>query len=296
MSEAILEVKDLEKMYPGGVHAVRGVNFKVPEGICFGLLGPNGAGKSTTIEMIEGIISATHGEVLYRGKPIGKHFREQVGIQFQSTALQDFIKVEETLDLFASFYEKTMPKEEIIKICSLEDLRARDTKKLSGGQRQRVLLALALINDPELIFLDEPTTGLDPAARRNFWTLVESIKAKGKTIILTTHYMDEAHALCDDIAIMNEGKIIARGTPEALVQSRFPGVWVELKIDPKNPTKPDWSWETQIHGDTMRVLTNNTADTLEKCIEQKYNLEGLKVSSATLEDLFIDLTGSELRS
>jgi len=292
----ILEVKSLEKIYKGGVHAVRGVDFEVPEGICFGLLGPNGAGKSTTIEMIEGIIDATKGEILYKGTPIGKRFREQVGIQFQSTALQDFIKVEETIDLFSSFYERTMPKEEIIKLCSLEDLRDRDTKKLSGGQRQRVLLALALINDPQLIFLDEPTTGLDPAARRNFWSLVESIKAKGKTIILTTHYMDEAHALCDDIAIMNEGRIIARGTPEELVRRRFPGVWVEVKFDPAVRPKFDWKWETHIEGDTLRVLTDDTPGTLEKLIEANVKLDTLKVSNATLEDLFIDLTGVELRS
>ena len=293
---SILEVKNLEKMYSGNVHAVRGVDFEVPEGVCFGLLGPNGAGKSTTIEMIEGIIDSTKGEILYKGKPIGKRFREQVGIQFQSTALQDFIKVEETIDLFSSFYEKTMPKEEILRLCSLGDLRDRETKKLSGGQRQRVLLALALINDPELIFLDEPTTGLDPAARRNFWELVESIKAKGKTIVLTTHYMDEAHALCDDIAIMDEGKIIARGTPEELVRARFPGIWIDLKIDPKNPPTNNWRWETRITGDNMRVLTDNTEETIQKFMDNKIGLESLKVSTATLEDLFIDLTGKDLRT
>lgn len=242
MSEAILQVKNLEKMYPGGVHAVRGVDFAVRPGICFGLLGPNGAGKSTSIEMIEGIIDSSKGDILYKGQPIGKKFREQVGIQFQTTALQDYLKVSDTIRLFSAFYENPMKTEDIYDLCSLHDIHNRDTRKLSGGQKQRVLLALALINNPELVFLDEPTTGLDPAARRNFWKLIESIKAKGKTIVLTTHYMEEAEQLCDELAIMNEGKIIARGTPKDLLREYF-------------PNKPD----------------------------------------ANLEDLFIELTGSELR-
>jgi len=184
----ILEVRDLVKRYPG-VTAVDGIRFAVEGGECFGLLGPNGAGKTTTVEMMEGITAPSAGEVLYRGRPVDAHFRQEVGIQFQSTALQDFLTVRETLKLFRSFYTKGLDIEELVQMCTLQEYVDRDARKLSGGQRQRLLLALALVNDPEVLFLDEPTTGLDPQARRNFWDLIRAIKARHKTVILTTHYM-----------------------------------------------------------------------------------------------------------
>jgi len=221
----ILEVKNLRKTYLGRgskeskvVTAVNGVNFSLTEGICFGLLGPNGAGKTTTVEMMEGILAPTAGEILFRGEPIGKHYREKIGIQFQETSLQDYIRVREVLELFASFYPKRANIDELVRLCDLKDLLGRDVHQLSGGQRQRVLLALALVNDPELVFLDEPTTGLDPQARRNFWELVRQIRARHCTVVLTTHYMDEAHELCDEIGIMDEGKLIERGTPDDLLE------------------------------------------------------------------------------
>jgi len=218
----ILEIKNLYKTYKD-VIAVDGISFAVPEGICFGLLGPNGAGKSTTLEVIEGLKTATRGDILYKGQARTADFKETIGIQFQSTALQDRMRVREALEIFSAFYEKTLDLETIIEMCSLQELLDRDHNQLSGGQRQRLLLALALVNDPELIFLDEPTTGLDPQARKNFWQLIENIKAVKKTVILTTHYMDEAYALCDEIVIIDKGKIIAAGSPKSLLQEHYQG-------------------------------------------------------------------------
>jgi ABC-2 type transport system ATP-binding protein len=215
-----LEVRSLVKQYPG-VTAVDNVSFTVEGGICFGLLGPNGAGKTTTIEIMEGILPPTSGEVLYRGERVGRRFREEAGILFQKTALQDFLTVRQTLVLFRGLYERGLGVDEVIRLCSLEKLADRDNRKLSGGQQQRLLLAIALVNDPAVLFLDEPTTGLDPQARRVFWELVQSIKAQRKTIILTTHYMEEAQLLCDDIAIMDHGHVIARGAPRQLLREHF---------------------------------------------------------------------------
>ena len=215
-----LEARDLVKKYPG-VTAVDGVSFSVPEGICFGLLGPNGAGKTTTVEIIEGVTRSTSGEVYYYGEIAGARFRQETGIQFQNTALQDYLTVRETIEMFRSLYDRQANLDDIIEQCSLADLLDRDNRKLSGGQRQRLLLAVALVNRPRLIFLDEPTTGLDPQARRNFWDLVKKIRAGGATIVLTTHYMDEAQILCDEIAIMDAGKIVTQGTPSDLLYQRY---------------------------------------------------------------------------
>ncbi len=208
----ILRIEGLTKRY-GQVLAVNDVSFSIPEGICFGLLGPNGAGKTTTIEIMEGISTPSSGRVLFRDKVLGKDFKSKVGIQFQNTALPEFITVRETLKLFSAFYEKPRTLDEVVDLCSLSDIMERDNRKLSGGQRQRMLLALAIIPKPEIVFLDEPTTGLDPQARRNFWDLINRIKAEHTTIILTTHYMDEAQLLCDKIAIMDKGTIRALDTP-----------------------------------------------------------------------------------
>ena len=217
-----LEARHLVKHYPGVV-AVDDVSFGVPEGICFGLLGPNGAGKTTTVEIIEGVTAATSGEVWYMGAPAGKRFREEAGIQFQATALQDFLTVHETLKMFQKLYKRRANLDSIIEQCSLGKLLDRDNRKLSGGQRQRLFLAVALVNRPRIVFLDEPTTGLDPQARRNFWDLVRQIQAEKTTVILTTHYMDEAQILCDEIAIMDEGKIVLQGSPERLLREHYKG-------------------------------------------------------------------------
>jgi ABC-2 type transport system ATP-binding protein len=222
-----LEARNLVKHYPG-VKAVNGVSFSVPEGTCFGLLGPNGAGKTTTVEIIEGVTRPTSGEVWYFGEIAGARFRQESGIQFQNTALQDHITVIETLKMFRALYDRQADLDEVIEQCSLGDLLDRDNRKLSGGQRQRLLLAVALVNRPRLVFLDEPTTGLDPQARRNFWTLVQNIRQGGATIVLTTHYMDEAQVLCDEIAIMDEGNIVKQGAPDALLFERYGDTLINL--------------------------------------------------------------------
>ena len=225
--DALIKVDNLVKDYQG-VRAVDGISFAIERGTCFGLLGPNGAGKTTTVEILEGIKEATSGTILYKGAPLDSSFRHEAGIMFQSTALQEFITARETLSMFQRFYEKSASVDELVAACSLESFLDRDTRKLSGGQRQRLLLAIALINDPEVVFLDEPTTGLDPQARRKIWELVRTIKARGKTVLLTTHYMEEAYELCDEILIIDRGRIIAEGSPDALLAAHFSDVVLQL--------------------------------------------------------------------
>ncbi|MGB3917940.1 ABC transporter ATP-binding protein [Thiothrix litoralis] len=296
MTQAILEVRNLHKQYPG-VNAVNGIDFAVPQGICFGLLGPNGAGKTTTIEMMEGIIKPTSGEIFYKGEPQGARFRQEAGIQFQSTALQDFLTVRENLKFFGSLYPNGLPLEELVEICRLKDYLDRDASKLSGGQRQRMLLALALVNDPDVVFLDEPTTGLDPQARLNFWELVNSIKARNKTVLLTTHYMEEAYNLCDEIAIMDHGKIIAHGSPDALLAKHFQDVIIELPQSdfPEAAKDIPHRYLDKVRG-TVEIITPDVNGTLAQLIQHGASLAGLQVRPRTLEDLFLELTGKELRA
>ena len=297
MSVAIC-VQDLTKEYKD-IKAVDNISFTVQQGHCFGLLGPNGAGKTTTIEIMEGIIPPTAGQVIYQGqefqgKKVDESISQQIGIQFQHTALQDFLTVKETLNLFSSFYQQTLAQDKIIELCDLSDFLNRDNRLLSGGQRQRLLLALALINDPDIIFLDEPTTGLDPHARRNFWQLIKNIKAQNKTIILTTHYMDEAEQLCDDIVIMDQGKIIEAGTPHQLLNKHFSEVFIYLPTEqvPLSLIEKN-SWK--IHAGRVEITTRQVEQTLAMLMSNKVSLAGLHVKSANLDDLFLHLTGHSLR-
>jgi len=291
---AIYQVRNLVKQYPG-VRAVDGISLEIEEGTCFGLLGPNGAGKTTTVEIMEGLTQPTSGELLYKGEPPGRQFRNEAGIQFQSTVLQDFLTTKEVLQLFSSFYPRTLPLEQLVEMCALEEFLHRDNRKLSGGQRQRLFLALALVNDPDLLFLDEPTTGLDPQARRSFWTLIENIKKQNKTILLTTHYMEEASVLCDEIVIMDHGRIMAQGQPEALLQHHLKGAKVVL---PKKdvPTKALFSFQVINRGEYVEVETEDLDTTLRELLEQGVSLSNLRVNSPTLEDLFLDLTGRTIRN
>jgi ABC-2 type transport system ATP-binding protein len=290
----ILAIEYLRKQF-GALTAVDDVSFAVRPGICFGLLGPNGAGKTTTIEMIEGITAPTSGRILFKGQPVDASFRARAGIQFQQTALPDFLKTREALALFAQFYDNAFPLDELIAACSLEGYLDQYAGKLSGGQRQRLLLAIALVNDPDIIFLDEPTTGLDPQARRNFWTLIENIKARGKTIILTTHYMDEAELLCDELAIMDRGRIIANGTPQALLREHFNAIRVQLDRSDFVLAPEDWPEPVDILNDTVEIQSCDVAQTLSTLIARNIPLSSLKVHPPTLEDLFIKLTGHALR-
>jgi ABC-2 type transport system ATP-binding protein len=293
MTSPIITATNLVKQYPG-VRAVDGINLSIPRGICFGLLGPNGAGKTTTIEILEGIHPPTSGSVLYKGEPLGARYREEVGIQFQHTALQEFLTVRETLELFEQLYQQTMPIPELVELCSLADILERDTRKISGGQRQRLLLALALINDPDLIFLDEPTTGLDPQARRNFWDLVKLVKSRAKTIVLTTHYMEEAYALCDEIAIMDKGRIVSQGTPAQLLSEHFGDVVLQIPNDGSAGRLAELGLNAVQAGDLLEIRTNRLHHTLQQLMENGINLDRLRIRAWTLEDLFINVTGKKL--
>ena len=294
MSAPLLEVRNLIKHYPK-VKAVNGVSINLQPGTCFGLLGPNGAGKTTTVEILEGIHSATSGEVIYKGEPVGNSFKNEAGIMFQSTALQDFITVRETLMMFAQLYPANTDIDELIRRCNLIEYLDQDNRQLSGGQRQRLLLAIALVNDPDIIFLDEPTTGLDPQARRNFWDLIESIKSEGKTILLTTHYMDEAYTLCDEIAIMDHGKIIAEGTPEELLAAHFNDVILQMPISDihEHETLP---FPSQMKKGLIEIATSDVNKTIEVLIDRNISLANLQIRSRNLDDLFIELTGKALRT
>ena len=293
MTAPLLEVRNLVKHYPR-VMAVNGVSFSLKPGVCFGLLGPNGAGKTTTVEILEGIHTPTSGEILYKDQPVGKRFRNEAGIMFQSTALQDFITVRETLLMFARLYPENADIDELIERCNLTDYLDQDNRQLSGGQRQRLLLAIALVNNPDMIFLDEPTTGLDPQSRRNFWDLIESIKAQGKTILLTTHYMDEAYVLCDEIAIMDHGKIISQGTPKELLAEHFDDVILQL---PEADVIDSDALPFAVHKrkGVIEITTCDVDQTIEDLLTNNISLAHLQIRSRNLDDLFLELTGKELR-
>lgn len=292
--EIILEVKDLVKKYKH-VLAVDGISFSLRRGVCFGLLGPNGAGKTTMIEVIEGVTPPTAGEIFYRGAPRSPSFKEEVGIQFQSTALLNFLTVRETLETFQSFFTKTASVEELVKLCRLAEFLDQYNDKISGGQRQRFLLALALVNRPELLFLDEPSTGLDPQARHNLWDLIQGIKAEGKTIILTTHYMEEAQYLCDEVAIMDYGKIIAQGTPAGLIREHSRGTIVAVPRHRFTVEADRFPLPVRTVKDTVEIKTDDVNRCLEQLMTHGVDLTDITVESPSLETVFLNLTGRKLR-
>jgi len=300
----IIEVEKLVKRY-GEITAVDGISFEVHEGEIFGMVGPNGAGKTTTIECIEGLRVPDGGSIRVWGldpQRDGYKLQERIGIQLQESALPDRIKVWEALDLFASFYRKSMDWAPLLERLGMADKRNTPFAKLSGGQKQRLFIALALVNDPELVFLDELTTGLDPQARRAMRDLVRDIRDQGKTIFLTTHYMEEAERLCDRVLIIDRGKIVALDTPEKLIQS----LGVENRIlftaegdfDPE-PLRalPGVARVEQI-GERVIVygkgnrLVGNVVNTLEA---QGVRFSDLRTEQPTLEDVFLALTGREMR-
>jgi len=290
----LLEIQHLRREFKATV-AVQDVSFSVAKGICFGLLGPNGAGKTTTIEIIEDVISPTSGSVLYNGKARATSFREEIGIQFQHTSLLNFLSVEETLRTFAQLFARPVEIEQLIVRCDLGSIRKRMNSKLSGGQLQRLMLALALINNPELIFLDEPSTGLDPQSRRNLWRIVERIKAEGKTIIITTHSMEEAHYLCDEIAIMDRGLIIAQGSPDQLIHTHCRTSTITLPAESLTDGADhlDLSWTR--NEDRAVIHTDSVDGTLQVLTAGNISLAGISIHNPTLEDVFLHLTGRRLR-
>jgi ABC-2 type transport system ATP-binding protein len=292
--EPILEVKNLVKKYDRVV-AVDGISFALRQGVCLGLLGPNGAGKTTTIEVVEDVIPPTAGEIFYKGKSRSASFREEVGIQFQSTALLNFLTVRETLQTFQNLFGRSASVEGLVELCKLGEFLDRYNDKISGGQRQRFLLALALINRPELLFLDEPSTGLDPQARRNLWGLIQGIKAEGKTIILTTHYMEEAQFLCDEVAIMDYGRIIARGTPDELIRQYSRGITVILPKDRFARKADGFPLPARAVKDSIEIKTDDVNQCIEQLIAHGVDLSDISIRSPNLETVFLNLTGRKLR-
>jgi ABC-2 type transport system ATP-binding protein len=290
----IIEISNLIKTYPG-IRAVNDISLSIEQGVCFGLLGPNGAGKTTLIEIIEGVQRPDSGNTLYKGAPVGVRFRKEAGIQFQVTSLQEFLTVRETLRLFKNLYPRNTDLNEIIRLCSIEEFLDLDTRKLSGGQRQRLLMALALVNDPEVLFLDEPTTGLDPQARRNFWDLISLIKSRSKTVVLTTHYMDEAYALCDIIAIMDHGKIIAQGTPEHLLKEHFGDVVLQFPEEEVKGKLDGLNLCMSRQPGRCEIQTHDVDGLIKLLLERGVSLSRMNMRSWSLEDLFIALTGKALR-
>lgn len=290
----MIEARELRKFF-GKLEAVRGISFRVRPGSCFGLLGPNGAGKTTTLEMLEGITPPSSGQILFQGQPLDSNYPERIGIQFQSTSLQDYQTVEETLRLFAALYTNNVDLTALAKRCQLVEFLGQDTRLLSGGQRQRLLLAVALVNDPELIFLDEPTTGLDPQSRRNFWELINAIRSEGTTVVLTTHYMEEAEQLCDELAIIDHGVIIASGTPQSLLSDHFPAHVIRL---PKSaiPDVQNLPLNVLRQKDQWEIYIEDIPTALQTLRQHDVSLDQFQVSAPTLEDLFLKLTGEALRS
>jgi ABC-2 type transport system ATP-binding protein len=274
-----ISVRDLRKSY-GALEAVRGISFDVERGEVFGLLGPNGAGKTTTVEILEGYRKRDSGSVEVLGidpADAGGHWRERIGVVLQSSAMYETLTVAESLSLFAGYYAQPRPVDEVVQLVGLTEKRDTVVRRLSGGQRRRLDLGLALVGDPELIFLDEPTTGFDPHARRQAWETLRSLRSLGKTILLTTHYLDEAERLADRVGVLRQGEIVAvgppaqliGGTPATEIRYRENGRWVVVETD--RPTQ---------------VLHELTA----KALAENRELEGLAVTRPTLEDVYLSLT------
>jgi ABC-2 type transport system ATP-binding protein len=300
-----VEVKGLTKRY-GDLVAVNKVSFTVGEGEIFGLLGPNGAGKTTTLEMIEGLRKPDGGSMKVSNIDVAKNsdkIKEIIGVQLQSTSIYDMIKVSEAIDLFGGYYRKSLPTAEILQEVSLNEKKDSFVQSLSGGQKQRLALALALVNDPRVIFLDEPTTALDPQARRNIWEIIEGLSKKGKTIILNTHYMEEAEQLCQRVGIMDHGQIIALDSPANLIAKQSMDSAVEFtslgeagKEFFEKLSKVD---RVTQNGQTFILHTRQASAVLIEIVQlheqNKLQLGNITVRSATLEDVFLELTGRKLR-
>ncbi len=293
--QPILDIVDLKKYFPE-VKAVDGVGFSLAPGTCFGLLGPNGAGKTTAVEVIEGVLAPTAGEILYKGAPRGATFKNEVGIQFQNTELPQYLTVGETLRTFRGLYDRRADLPWLVETCRLDEIIDRDNRRISGGQKQRLLLAMALANDPELLFLDEPTTGLDPQARRHLWDIVRDITARGTTIVLTTHYMEEAEILCDVIGIIDRGRIIAQGRPRDLVREHCGGASITLRGPVDDDLLGRLPCRHSRDNGRVEIQTDDPAECLRLLMERGVDLATVSVRPQNLEDLFLTLTGHELRA
>ena len=305
MADIALSCESLVKRYKDVV-AVDGLDLSVRAGECFGLLGPNGAGKTTTVEILEGLIEPDSGSVRILGRSWsenGRALRERIGMQLQETQLSEKLTVLETISLFRSFYAKGLDPHEVMRIVRLEEKETAWVRKLSGGQKQRLSLAVALVGDPEILFLDEPTTGLDPQARRQVWDIIADVKARGGTVLLTTHYMEEAERLCDRIAIVDRGKVIALDTPAGLISR----LGAEHVLEIETGTLPDLDrlraladvFDLRVDGTivslTVREVHRAIPALLLELASQSIGLTRLTTHHATLEDVFVAMTGRHLR-
>jgi len=306
-SSVVIKVENLIKSY-GEVKAVNDISFQVKPSEAFGMLGPNGAGKTTTVEIIEGLRTADSGRVSVLGMDVAQvpaKIKERIGIQLQAPSLLPLVTVQEILELFSGFYKHSVSVDEILEMLALKESRKVLVKNLSGGQQQRLSVAMALINDPDIAFLDEPTTGLDPQARRSLWSVIEDMRNKGKTVFLTTHYMEEAERLCDRVAIVDHGEIIAMDSPRKLVNTHFKQSAIQFELDPAPPelvlqTFPGTT-EVMVSGSEVIVYSENIPATMSSILKyaEKVNLtdqlKDLYVREATLEDVFLKLTGRKIR-
>ncbi len=305
---AAVRVQDLAKAY-GRVEAVRGISFEIRPGECFGLLGPNGAGKTTTVEILEGLLPASSGDVEVLGRRWGhddREIRERLGVCLQQTVLSEKLEVGETIGLFRSFYRTGRDPREVVEEVGLQEkVRAR-VGTLSGGQKQRLAVACALVGEPELLFLDEPTTGLDPQSRRQVWEIVNGFKQQGRTVVLTTHYMDEAEKLCDRVAVVDLGKIIAEGTPRELIRSLGGDHVVEITVEDGAGDLPpadlsDLPSVRSVHAEAGHIVLTVAEPhvavpaLLARVAQRGHKLASLATRHASLEDVFVSLTGRHLR-
>ncbi len=311
-----IQCRDLRKTYDGKVEAVRGLNLEIPTGECFGLLGPNGAGKTTTIEILEGLLEPTSGEVTILGhswRENAREMREWLGISLQETRLSEKLTVRETVELFASFYREPRSTDEVLEQLQLTEKADAWVGKLSGGQRQRLAVATALVCNPKILFLDEPTTGLDPQSRRQLWDIVREFQRGGGTVLLTTHYMDEAERLCNRLAIVDHGQIIAEGSPEDLIERLGGHHVVEFAVggmDGKTNGNSDGAalqaWgglpgveSAREEGGMFALSVKEPHLTIPALLDvlgrQGSTLQHLTTRQASLEDVFVRLTGRHLR-
>jgi ABC-2 type transport system ATP-binding protein len=299
-SELAIQVRDLHKSY-GDYEAVRGIDLDIAVGEIFGFLGPNGAGKSTTIEILEGYRKRTRGDAWVLGVDPGKptrQWRERIGLVLQDSQLEPTLTVHETVTMFSDFYPKPRPVDETIELVGLKEKRDARVGTLSGGQRRRADVAVAIVGDPELIFLDEPTTGFDPSARREAWNMIEGLKSLGKTIFLTTHYMDEAQHLADRVAILAAGKIVARGRPEELGGATEQAAVIRFRV-PEGVTLEQLRSAAQapveIAGSEASIQSEDPQEVLYRLLawaqREGHKLEALEVQRPSLEDVFLQLTG-----
>ncbi len=303
----VIEVENLVKRY-GEITAVNDISFDVNAGEVFGMLGPNGAGKTTTVEIIEGLRDADAGRVSVLGLDVSKvpaKIKQRIGVQLQAPTLIPLLNVQETLHMFAGFYERSLSVDEVLDLLALQDSRKVLVKNLSGGQQQRLSVALSLINDPDIAFLDEPTTGLDPQARHGLWSVIEEMRKKGKTVFLTTHYMEEAEQLCDRVAVIDYGKIIAMGSPEQLIYENFEESAIQFEMEPPPSIEVlqalPGAANVALDSNEIIVYSKNVPATLAAIMRyseeggEDRQLKNLFVRRATLEDVFLKLTGRRIR-